>query len=268
MKDLKQSWIAGAIASVILLMASGCSDDGLSVQSSRQAAERRPRLLYVAIGASETFGIGAANPVREAWPRVFLRMALPRRSSLVNLGIPGATVADALTKEAHRIAKLEPEIVTVWLNVNDILGGVPVHTYERNLDRLLRLVTKDEDTKVLIANTPPLRWLPSYRACRPDPAPGAPDCPLWFSWPRPKVIDRLIESYNAAIERAAVRVGASVVDLHSTTLALTRRGGGANLVAADGFHPSTQGHKEIATAFADALSRFPGLRSPGHAPSG
>jgi acyl-CoA thioesterase I len=239
-----------------MLMGSACSDDTQRMRSPLRAVEGRPRPLYVAIGASETFGIGAADPLREAWPRVFHRTALPRRSRFVNLGVPGATVADALRQEARRAAKLKPEVVTVWLNVNDILTGVGVRAFERDLNKLLRLVSTDEDTKILIANTPPLRWLPAYRACSPNPPSAASDCPVWFKFPRPKVVDRMIESYNAAIDRAAARVGASVVDLHAATLVFTRGGGGENLVAADGFHPSTQGHREIARAFASAFADF------------
>ena len=237
-------------------MTSGCSDDSRDVHTRRQATEQRPSLMYVAVGASETFGIGASDPLREAWPRVFHRTALPRRASFVNLGVPGATVADALIREARRAARLKPDIVTVWLNVNDILSGVRAKTYERDLVKLLKLVSTNQETTLLIANTPPLEWLPSYRACRPNPPPGAPECNLGFTWPRRKVIDRLIGRYNAAIERAAASVEASVVDLHAATLGLLRRGEGADLVSGDGFHPSTEGHKEVAKVFARAYARI------------
>ncbi len=238
-------------------MASGCSDDDQGMPSSIPATKPLPRLLYVAVGASETYGLGATDPLRESWPQVFYRKALPRRASFVNLGIPGATVADALTKEALYTAKLEPELVTVWLNVNDILSGVGVQAYERDLDKLLKLVTTDDATTVLIANTPPLEWLPSYRACLPNPPAGAPECQFEGTWPRPKVVDRLIATYNSAIDRAAARVGASVVDLHAATFALVRRGRGADLVSGDGFHPSTEGHREVARAFTEAFAGVP-----------
>ncbi|MBA2274761.1 MAG: SGNH/GDSL hydrolase family protein [Actinobacteria bacterium] len=255
---MKRTSIAWLLAVAMMLMASGCSNDGGDGLSSIPAAEREPRLLYVAVGASETFGIGAADPLREAWPQVFYRTALPRRASFVNLGIPGATVADALAKEALYTARLEPELVTVWLNVNDILSGIGVGAYERDLGKLLRLVTTDGDTTVLIANTPPLEWLPSYRACLPNPPAGAPDCEFEGALPRPQVIDRLIANYNLAIDRAAARVGASVVDLHSATLALARRGRGAELLSGDGFHPSTAGHREVARAFTEVFAGVQG----------
>ena len=254
---MKRTSIAGLLAVVLVLMGSGCNDDDQNVPSSIQASKLQPRLLYVAVGASETFGLGAADPLRESWPQVFYRKALPRRASFVNLGIPGATVADALTKEALYTARLKPELVTVWLNVNDILSGVGAEAYERDLNELLRLVTTDDETTVLVANTPPLEWLPSYRSCLPNPPAGAPDCEFEGTWPRPKVVDRLIATYNLAIDRVAARVGASVVDLHSATLALVRRGRGADLVSGDGFHPSTEGHREVARTFTEAFAGVP-----------
>ena len=242
------------VAISIGLMGAGCRDDGVGMQSAITAGERPSRLLYVAVGASETFGMGATDPSREAWPEVFFRMALPRRAKFLNLGIPGATVADAIAQEARYAASLKPEIVTVWLNVNDILSGVDVDAYERDLDKLLRLLTTDEETTVLVANTPPLEWLPSFRACLPNPRKGGPECDLKFAPSRPSAVDRLIESYNKAIARAAARAGAWVVDLHSATLALALRGRVEDLVARDGFHPSTKGHKEVAKAFAEVFA--------------
>lgn len=34
-------------------------------------------MLYVAVGAGDTVGVGTADPQRQAWPRVFLHTALP-----------------------------------------------------------------------------------------------------------------------------------------------------------------------------------------------
>src|SRR5437667_5120333 len=39
-----------------------------------------PPGTYVAIGASETVGVGSDVPLRDAWPQVFFRTALPRNT--------------------------------------------------------------------------------------------------------------------------------------------------------------------------------------------
>src|SRR5262249_39194203 len=49
-------------------------------------------LSYAAIGASDAFGIGTDSPQTESWPAVVAHR-LSATSHLINLGIPGATVA-------------------------------------------------------------------------------------------------------------------------------------------------------------------------------
>src|SRR4051794_40425075 len=50
---------------------------------------------YVAVGASETVGVGADDPERQAWPSVLARTALPD-FRFVNLGVSGSTVGEAI----------------------------------------------------------------------------------------------------------------------------------------------------------------------------
>lgn len=212
-----------------------------------------PPLLYVAIGASETVGIGADNPLREAWPQVLYATAFPQQARYVNLGIPGATVRDAVRSELPYALDLEPEIVTVWLNVNDIIAGVSPNSYEQSLGRLLNRLRAGGTQRVLVANTPPVEHLPAYRACLPDPPSGAPECVAGRPLPPPRVIDSMVTRYNDAIARAAAASGATVVDLHTLGAAAVQDGSYLRLVAKDGFHPSTLGHRTVAKAFATAL---------------
>jgi acyl-CoA thioesterase I len=212
-----------------------------------------PATLYVAVGASETVGVGTDDPIREAWPQVLYREALPTTAVFVNLGIPGATVADALDRELPQALELEPDLVTVWLNVNDLVAGVSSRDYETRLDTLLSSLRRGGRTRVLVANTPPLDRLPAYLACRPDPPPEAPPCLVGMTLPPPGALDTAIDSYNQAIERAAERNGAEVVDLHAVALAARAAGTEEELVSADGFHPSADGAIVVAEAFAATL---------------
>ncbi|TMD86438.1 MAG: SGNH/GDSL hydrolase family protein, partial [Chloroflexi bacterium] len=81
-------------------------------------------VVYAAIGASETYGIGATDRYRQAWPQVFFNDVLPRSAVLYNFGIPGATTAQALQDEVPAAIAAHPTVVTVWLNVNDLIRGV------------------------------------------------------------------------------------------------------------------------------------------------
>lgn len=207
---------------------------------------------YVAIGASETVGAGIdddALRLRDEWPQLFYNAALSRTSTLVNLGIPGATTASALSRELPQALAAHPTVATVWLNVDDLVRAVPVATYEQQLHDLVRALRGGGATTVLVANTPILTHLPAIVACRS----AATNCPLPPGTPVPSdaVLDATVDAYNAAIERVVTSEGAVLVDLHAQgDVAITR----PELIASDGFHPSFQGHVEVARLFASAYA--------------
>jgi lysophospholipase L1-like esterase len=200
-------------------------------------------LVYVAVGASETAGVGADDP-RDAWPQVLHDAELPE-ATLVNVGVSGATVQDALRSQLPRALAAEPDVVTVWLVVNDIVGGVPVKAYESRLRRLVRELRRGGRTQVLLGNAPAVWRLPAYRACLPGANGREVPCLLPLV-PAESEVKAVTAAFNAAVERVASREGATLVDLSA-------RRELAGLTAADGFHPSTAGHREIAEVFASRL---------------
>ena len=206
--------------------------------------ESGPPPVYVAVGASETTGVGSDQPLRDGWPRVLHRTALPAGSVFVNMGIPGATVAQALAEELNQALAARPNLVTVWLNVNDINRGVSVSEYERQLETLVRSLRGGGSTRVLVANTPPLDHLPAFQSGR-----------VLATLPTADAVQRQVEAYNEAIARVVERQGAVLVDLHAVGLAARAAGTEGQFISRDGFHPSNAGHAAVAAAFADALRR-------------
>lgn len=198
--------------------------------------------LYVAVGASDAVGVGARRPRREAWPRLLRRQAFAGRIRFVNLGVSGATVGSALVGQVPRAEALAPDVVTVWLVVNDIVAGVTVDSYEAQLEDLVRRLRRDGATRVLVGNCPYLDRLPVYLMWR---AAGV--------LPEPDEANRIVDSYNTAIERVVAAHDATVVDLRTAGLVARRAGTEAALIARDGFHPSTSGHRAIAVTFKEAL---------------
>ncbi len=187
--------------------------------------------MYVAVGASDTWGFGAAKPLVEGWPQVFHREHLDAATRLVVVGVPGATVATALADQLPRAVAEEPTLATVWLNVNDLLAGVPAATYEDQLQQLVRGLRRGGATAVLVANTPPHFVLP--RA----------------------IGEQGVRAYNSAIGRVVQEEAAILVDLHQAGVEARARGQDTELIGADGFHPSTAGHRALAEAFGRASKR-------------
>jgi lysophospholipase L1-like esterase len=198
--------------------------------------------LYVAVGASDAVGVGARRPRREAWTRLLYRHAFGPRTRFVNLGVSGATVASALAGQIPRAERLRPDVVTVWLVVNDIVTGVPVEDYETGLDELVGRLRRVGVGRLLVGNCPYLDRLPAYL--------------MWQAvglLPEPEEANRIVDSYNAAIDGVVTRHCATLVDLRAAGLAARRAGVEPTLFAGDGFHPSTAGHRALAAAFTAAL---------------
>src|SRR6266571_7461505 len=189
---------ARSIAGLMLagLTLSAC---GAIAKTGTQPSPSAPtRLVYAAIGASETFGIGAGDP-RQAWPQVFSDDVLPQSAVLHNFGIPGATTAQALRDEVPAALALHPTVVTVWLNVNDLISGVTAQDYESQLRQLLQDLRQGGQARVLVANTPDLAQLPAYRACLPGAPAGGPECLIPAGlMPTPQAVAAAVAGYNAA----------------------------------------------------------------------
>lgn len=241
-----------------LVVAAGCRSGG--GDSAGKATEVKPPLTYVAVGASETVGTGADRPQVEAWPRVLADTLGKggRQVTFTNLGFGGALVGDALVSSVPKAEQLQPNLVTVWLNVNDIIrevalpGGVP---YEQQLDELVRRLRRGGATTVLLANTPALERLPAYLGCLTPTGRCLLPAPVRNLVPPPEGVVAKVDAYNQAIARVAQRQGAVVVDLHGASLKARAEGRDAALVSADGFHPSTAGHAAVAAAFAEAAEK-------------
>ena len=234
---------------VVLLLLAACGSGGAT--ASARPSDQPPVLdahVYAAVGASETVGVGSEHPERDAWTQVFYRTALPDSAVFYNFGEPGITVRQALDQEVPSALAVHPDLVTVWLNTNDILHQVPVEAYQDQLDRLVLALRQGGRARVLVANTPVLDGLPSYRECLQQP-PGPRCLVRGQAVPQPAQLTALVARYNSAIAAVAERRGAILVDLNC-------QGDMAALhpdwLSSDGFHPNARGYAAIAAAFASA----------------
>lgn len=231
--------LRGALVATVVASAAACSG-GPSVETPGEATAAPPE-TYVAVGASESVGVGADRPLVESWPRVFYRTALDRNTVFVSAGVEGSTVDQALEEQLPLVLELEPTLVTVWLNVNDLAAGVPVDTYESQLAELVRELRQGGRARVLLANTPPVEELPIFEALYGARLPGTED------------VGARVAAYNEAIARVAEAESADLVDLHTAGVDAAESDGFASLISEDGFHPNTEGHAAIADVFAAAL---------------
>lgn len=200
-----------------------------------QAVAAQP-VVYAALGASDTVGVGADDPVRDGWaPRVYA--ALPKGTQFLNLGISGATLRDVLHGEVPPAADAQPRLVTLWGGVNDLRAGVDVATFHQQLDAMLGQLTQSAANKhsqitVVVLNIPDLRSLPA------------------FTHVDHLALDAEVRRWNAAIAQSVQAHGAVLVDLYSRWPELSSH---PEYISGDGFHPSSAGYARIAALVLDAL---------------
>jgi hypothetical protein len=126
-------------------------------------------LLYFAIGSSDVLGIGA-EPITDGYA-FRIEDALENEAGDVQLvlaAVPGANVGpihDAV-QLALRAAP-EPDLATVWVGANDLIGGADPEDFALALDQLLDDL-EETDALVAIADIPDLTELPRFRD-DPDP---------------------------------------------------------------------------------------------------
>lgn len=204
---------------------------GGAAASSALPVATVPTLTYVAIGASDAFGVGTADPVHESWP-VDLAQRLGPHVQLLDLGLPGVTAAQAAQSELPIALASNPRIVTIWLGVNDLETGVPLASYSASLDGMIAALRSRTHAAIYVANLPDLTLLP------------------YFSGWDPGKLRSEVNAWNATIAQVCARDGATLVDLASFSNALANA---PEDIADDGLHPSTAGAAALAGAFASII---------------
>ena len=220
---------------LLLLFLAGCNSAANSSAGANPVVVQqapKAKLLYVAIGASDTFGVGADDPQTQSWP-ADLAGQMGSGVRLINLGIPGELLHDALNVEVPVALDSHPNVITVWLAVNDIVADVSLGSYTHDLDTLLtRLHAGAPQAKIAIANVPDLTLLP------------------YFSNEDPTALTQKVLTFNSAISLLSSRHHVILVDLYQHLKELRTH---PEYISGDGLHPSTLGYERIAQLFYQAL---------------
>jgi acyl-CoA thioesterase I len=179
---------------------------------------------YVALGDSYTIGTSVSET--ERWPNQLVArlaaedgVASSKLELAANLALSGFTSKDVINLELPRLGPLDPELVTLLIGVNDVVQGVSLAIYRRNveliLDELVALVGGD---RVLAITTPDYSVTPAGSDYG-DPARQAAG----------------IRAVNDALRELATARDIVVIDIHDLSL---QAASDRSLVAPDGLHPS------------------------------
>lgn len=153
---------------------------------------------------------------------------LPKGTPLYRLGVSGSTAEEAIYEQIPQAEAARPDLVTIWLVVNDFRCDVPLDDYRRHLDEIVSRMTATGAT-VLVGNMPELTGMPEFSATQPDE------------------LRRATAEWNSAIAEVVTSRGAVLVDLLAASEEM--EGETSMLLSEDGFHPSTLGHLVLAEIF-------------------
>jgi lysophospholipase L1-like esterase len=225
------------VAAALLLTACG-SQSGLPSRAHQPATHlapapttQVPTQTFVALGASDAFGIGTDNPKTQAWP-VVLAHLLGGGTHLVNLGIPGADVPEATRDELPVALSVQPAIIIVWLAVNDFDSGITAKAYDLQLRDLLASLVEGTSARIYVGNLPDLTLIP------------------YFAGRNHQTLTSQVNAWNAGISATCSEVGVTLVDIFGGWRELADH---PEYISSDGFHPSTAGARRLAEIFAAAI---------------
>jgi len=227
--------ISMVVVAIVAVVAAGVAEDGTTRGPVREPRLRHgERLVWVALGASDATGEGTPDPVRDNWV-ARVAATLPSDVTVLNEGVGGSTLADARRDQLPRAIAAAPDVVSLWLVVNDLLSGVPLADYERDLATVLGALST-VDSRVVVGNVPDLSRIPALGAAA-DQA---------------TLLRLTAEHWNATIARLAFAHDAEVVDLFAAGAEPSDH---VDYFGADGFHPSAAGHQRLADLFRPAVER-------------
>jgi lysophospholipase L1-like esterase len=192
-----------------------------------------PSVRYVAIGASDSVGVGASDPAKGSWPAIVASRLPAGSPPYTNLGVSGSLALQAVTQQLPGAIAQNPNLVSVWLAVNDLNATVQPASFADALRQIIDGLVQRTGATIFVGNVPDLRTVPVYASA--DKA-------------------RLlagIQAYNDAIAAIAARNPdrVKVVDLFTGSAALVSTA----TVSQDGFHPSDEGYQLIADRFATVM---------------
>lgn len=160
-----------------------------------------------------------------------LATRLPQPVRLVNLGIPGIKLREAIEVELPPALDANPHLVTVWLAVNDVLGAVALAQYRADLSRLLATLRSQRGTVTAVANIPKAPERSAYLGLAGNER------------------NTLVAQWNAAIGAVVQEQGAVLVDLFSRWPLREH----PEYIGPDGLHPTVVGYRTLAETFLDVL---------------
>lgn len=198
-------------------------------------SDRRTPLVYVALGDSTVYGLGASSPSTHYVGRLFGRLNSEYPlARLTNRGACLATTADVLAHQVPDAIMDRPHLITLSVGPNDIRQGRSPHDFAARTEVILGRLQQDTDAAVILNALPDLAISPRFRE------------------PERSMVAALTRHYNHALQHVANDFGIDLVDLGIKDQV---NDDPHRFFSEDGYHPSDAGYAEWAVAMWEAVRR-------------
>ena len=184
-------------------------------------------MRYLALGDSYTIGTGASDDAH-AWPSI---IASRLGAELTNPAVNGYTTLDLIRDELPYLDRIDPDLVTVLIGVNDLVQGRSPEQFRKSLQTIYDAVG---GRKVVAVSIP--TW--SY-------VPAAAD------FGGSEHVERLTRTFNDVAREEANARGFAWVDITNTS---TSGIGTIGWIASDQLHPGDSQYAAWAEVILAAIS--------------
>lgn len=180
------------------------------------------QLTYVAIGDSLTAGVGVET-YSKSYPYLLAQNIAENnvRVHLIPFAVPGVRSAYIYDNFIEPVIAKKPNIITLFIGINDMHGNVPLKQFEEQYAQILVSLTQKTNAQIYVINLPSIGTsdlisLP-YR--------------YYFNW--------RTQQYNEIIQKLATQYKVTYIDLHKAhePYALDN-----TYYATDFFHPNAVGY--------------------------
>lgn len=181
-------------------------------------------LVYVALGDSLTAGVGT-DKYEDSYPYLLAKYMSSGGEEVIlkDKAIPGIKSAGLLSELVPAAIKENPDVVTLFIGVNDIHDFVSTDDFKKNYDQTLARLTKETKARIYLINIPFI---------------GADTL---IQMPYDYYFEARTKEFNEVIKELAIKYNLKYVDLYAPTVDLFKKSG--DHYSADLFHPSAAGYK-------------------------
>jgi lysophospholipase L1-like esterase len=182
---------------------------------------RAEPLRYLALGDSYTIGTGASSHAHN-YPSILaarLTEATGVKVALTNPAVDGFTTQDLIDHELGFVSRLNPQLVTILIGVNDLVQGRTTEQYEESLATIYERVAS---LALGIGRTVAIS-IPDWSVVTAAAKFGDP-----------RRLHRLTDDYNGLARKAAEARGFSWVDISAAS---TSGHGSPGWISSDQLHP-------------------------------